>query len=128
VRFNIAVLPGDGVGPEVTTEGVKVLEAVGKRIGHSFNLDYAPIGGVAIDKSGVALPQETLAKCKKSDAVFLGAVGGPKWDDPRAKVRPEDGLLGLRKQLKLFRQPASGEGAPHAGRFHQLEAGCCQGR
>ncbi len=102
MRFNIAVLPGDGVGPEVAAEGVKVLEAVGKRFGHSFHLDYAPIGGVAIDEFGVALPGETLNKCKRSDAVFLAAVGGPKWDDPRAKVRPEDGLLGLRKQLKLF--------------------------
>lgn len=102
MRFRIAVLPGDGVGPEVAAEGVKVLKAVAKRFGHSFDLDYAPIGGVAIDEYGQALPAETLSKCKRSDAVFLGAVGGPKWDDPAAKVRPEDGLLGLRKALKLF--------------------------
>jgi 3-isopropylmalate dehydrogenase len=102
VRFNIAILPGDGVGPEVAAEGVKVLEAVGARFGHFFELDYGLIGGVAIDQFGVALPEETLRKCEKSDAVLMGAVGGPKWDDPTAKVRPEDGLLGLRKGLKLF--------------------------
>jgi len=102
VKFNIAILPGDGVGPEVAAEGVKVLEAVGARFGHFFELDYCPIGGVAIDQFGVALPEETLRKCEKSDAVLMGAVGGPKWDDPTAKVRPEDGLLGLRKGLKLF--------------------------
>lgn len=102
MRFNIAILPGDGVGPEVAAEGVKVLEAVGARFGHFFELDYCPIGGVAIDQFGAALPEETLRKCEKSDAVLMGAVGGPKWDDPTAKVRPEDGLLGIRKGLKLF--------------------------
>ena len=102
MKFDIAVLPGDGVGPEVAAEGVKVLEAVSRRFSHSFELDYGLIGGVAIDQFGVALPEETLRKCQKSDAVLLGAVGGPKWDDPRAKVRPEDGLLGLRKGLRLF--------------------------
>lgn len=102
MRFNIAILPGDGVGPEVAAEGVKVLEAVGARFGHFFELDYCPIGGVAIDQFGVALPEKTLRKCEKSDAVLMGAVGGPKWDDPTAKVRPEDGLLGIRKGLKLF--------------------------
>ena len=102
MRFNIVILPGDGVGPEVAAEGVKVLEAVGARFGHFFELEYCPIGGVAIDQFGVALPKKTLRKCEKSDAVLMGAVGGPKWDDPTAKVRPEDGLLGLRKGLKLF--------------------------
>lgn len=102
MKFNIAVLPGDGVGPEVTAEGVKVLEVVAKTFGRELALHYGDIGGVAIDKYGVALTEETLAMCKRCDAVLLGAVGGPKWDDPRAKVRPEDGLLGLRKGLKLF--------------------------
>ncbi|MBE0415060.1 MAG: 3-isopropylmalate dehydrogenase [Dehalococcoidia bacterium] len=102
MKFDITVLPGDGIGPEVAAEGVKVLEAVGKRYGHFFKLDYGLIGGVAIDQFGVALTKETLAMCKRCDAVLLGAVGGPKWDDPRAKVRPEDGLLGLRKGLRLF--------------------------
>ncbi len=102
MKFSIALLPGDGVGPEVATEGVKVLEAVGKRFGHEISFHHGDIGGIAIDKYGVALTKETLAMCQRCDAVLLGAVGGPKWDDPRAKVRPEDGLLGLRKGLRLF--------------------------
>jgi len=102
VQFNLAVLPGDGVGPEVTAEAVKVLKAVGSRFGHNFNLHYGLVGGVAIDETGVALSQDTLKMCQSSDAVLLGAVGGPKWDEPKAKVRPEDGLLTLRKRLGLF--------------------------
>jgi 3-isopropylmalate dehydrogenase len=102
VEFNLAVLPGDGVGPEVTTEGIKVLQAVGKRFNYSFNLHYGLVGGVAIDETGTALPEDTLKMCQHSDAVLLAAVGGPKWDDPKAKVRPEDGLLALRKGLGLF--------------------------
>jgi len=101
-QFNLAVLPGDGIGPEVTDEGVKVLKAVGEKFDHSFNLWYDLIGGAAIDKSGEALTADTLKMCKRCDAVLLGAVGGPKWDDPQAKVRPEDGLLALRKGLGLF--------------------------
>jgi len=102
VRFEITVLPGDGIGPEVVAEGIRVLEAVGRRFGHDFRLVYGDVGGVAIDKYGVALKDETLQVCKGSDAVLLGAVGGPKWDDPGARVRPEDGLLALRKGLGLF--------------------------
>ncbi len=102
MQFGVAVLPGDGVGPEVISEAIKVLEAVGGKFGHSFKLDYGLVGGVAIDKEGTALPQDTLNMCRRSDAVLLGAVGGPKWDDPQAEVRPEDGLLGLRKSLGLF--------------------------
>jgi 3-isopropylmalate dehydrogenase len=102
VRFSLVVLPGDGVGPEVVVEAVKVLQAVGSRFGHDFNLQYGLVGGVAIDETGTALPEDTMKLCKKSDAVLLGAVGGPKWDDPQAKVRPEDGLLALRKGLGLF--------------------------
>jgi 3-isopropylmalate dehydrogenase len=102
VNFNLIVLPGDGVGPEVTDEAVKVLKVVGKRFGHSFNLNNRLVGGSAIDAEGVAVSKDTLKLCKKSDAVLLGAVGGPKWDDPLAKVRPEDGLLELRKGLGLF--------------------------
>ncbi len=102
MEFNIAVLPGDGVGPEVVTEALKVLQAVGERFGHSFNSDEGLIGGVAIDTEGKALSYETLSICKQSDAVLLGAVGGSKWDDPQAKIHPEDGLLALRKGLKLF--------------------------
>lgn len=78
MQFNIVVLPGDGVGPEVASEGIKVLEAVGKKFGHNFNLDYRLIGGVAIDKEGVAISADTIKVCKKSDVVLHGAVGGPK--------------------------------------------------
>ena len=102
MQFNLAVLPGDGVGPEVASEAIKVLQATGDRFGHNFNLHYGLIGGVAIDETATALPEDTLKMCKSCDAVLLGAVGGPKWDDPRAKVHPEDGLLALRKRLGLF--------------------------
>jgi len=102
MKFELAVLPGDGIGPEVVAEAIKVLEAVGRRSGHEFVFHYGDIGGAAIDKHGVALTQETLKMCKRCHAVLLGAVGGPRWDDPLAKVRPEDGLLALRKGLGLF--------------------------
>jgi len=102
MQFNLAVLPGDGVGPEVTSEAIKVLQAIGKKFGHTFNLHYGLVGGVAIDETGTALPEDALKLCKNCDAVLLGAVGGPKWDDPKAKVHPEDGLLALRKELGLF--------------------------
>jgi len=101
-QFNLAVLPGDGIGPEVTDEGVKVLKAVGERFGHNFDLKYELIGGASIDDTGEALTRDCLKTCRQCDAVLLGAVGGPKWDDPQATVRPEDGLLALRKGLGLF--------------------------
>lgn len=100
--FKITTLPGDGVGPEVTAEAVKVLEAVGKKFGHSFKFTEALIGGVSIDATGSALTEEALNTCRSGDAVLLGAVGDPKYDDPQAKVHPEDGLLALRKGLGLF--------------------------
>jgi 3-isopropylmalate dehydrogenase len=102
VKFNLAVLPGDGVGPDVTSEAIKVLQAIGSRFDHNFNLHYGLIGGVAIDETGTALAGDTLKMCQSCGAVLLGAVGGPKWDDPKAKVHPEDGLLALRKGLGLF--------------------------
>ncbi len=102
MQFNLAVLPGDGVGPEVTYEGIKVLQAAGKKFGHSFDLHYGLVGGVAIDETGAALPEDTRKICQRCQAVLLGAVGGPKWDDPKARVHPEDGLLTLRKRLGLF--------------------------
>ncbi len=101
-RFVITVLPGDGIGPEVTAEAVRVLEAVGRRFGHIFEFHERLIGGAAIEATGSPLPEETLAQCRRSDAILLGAVGGPKWDDPTAPVRPEQGLLGLRKAFDLF--------------------------
>jgi 3-isopropylmalate dehydrogenase len=102
MEFNVAVLPGDGVGPEVVREALKVLQAVGKKFGHSFHYHDGLIGGVAIDTLGTALDNETLKMCKECDAVLLGAVGGFKWDDPQARIHPEDGLLALRKGLRLF--------------------------
>jgi 3-isopropylmalate dehydrogenase len=99
---HIAVLPGDGIGPEVTAEAVRVLRAVGERFEHAFSLDEALVGGCAIDRTGNPLPPDTLALCRSADAVLLGAVGGPKWDDPSAPVRPEQGLLALRKALGLY--------------------------
>lgn len=102
MQLNIGVLPGDGVGPEITAEAVKVLQAVSETCGHNLNLEYGLIGGVAIDEQGTALAPETLQMCRDSNAVLLGAVGGPKWDDPDAKIRPEDGLLAMRKSLGLF--------------------------
>jgi 3-isopropylmalate dehydrogenase len=97
-----AVLKGDGIGPEVVAEGLKVLEAVGQAYGHTFDFEEGLIGGIAIDETGSPLPDATLATCRDSDAILLGAVGGPKWSDPRAPVRPEQGLLGLRGELGLF--------------------------
>ncbi len=102
MQFNLAVLPGDGIGPEIITEAVKVLEAAGKGFGHSFSYTYGLVGGVAIEKEGAALSKETLKMCKGSDALLLGAVGDPKYDDPQAPLHPEDGLLALRKGLGLF--------------------------
>jgi 3-isopropylmalate dehydrogenase len=95
-------LPGDGIGPEVLAEAVKVLDAVADKYGHTFAYREGLIGGAAIDATGSALPDDTLARCKDSDAVFLAAVGDPRYDDPRAPVRPEQGLLGLRKALGVF--------------------------
>ena len=102
MRFSIAVLPGDGVGLEVTGEAVKVLEAVGRRFGHTFDLGYGRVGGGAIDETGTPLPDETVELIAGADAVLFGAVGGPKWDDPAARVRPEDGILAIRKDVGLF--------------------------
>jgi len=102
MQFDLAVLPGDGIGPEVADEGIKVLKTIGSRFGHTFNLHHGLVGGIAIDDTGTALPDDTLKTCRSCEAVLLGAVGGPKWDDPKAKVRPEDGLLALRKELALF--------------------------
>lgn len=96
------LLPGDGIGPEVVAQGERVLAAVARRFGHQFEFAHGMIGGCAIDRCGTPLPDDTLAQCKSSDAILLGAVGGPKWDDPTAKTRPETGLLRIRKELGLF--------------------------
>ena len=102
MNFNIAVIPGDGIGPEVIDESIKVLSKIGEKYNHNFEFEFLQAGGCAIDSLGTPLPDKTLEVCKKSDAVLLGAVGGPKWDDPNAKVRPEQALLGLRGGLNLY--------------------------
>ena len=102
MKARIAVLGGDGIGPEVTAEAVRVLQAVAEAFGHQFEFAEALIGGAAIDASGSPLPPRTIDACRSSDAVLLGAVGGPKWSDPSARVRPEQGLLDLRRTLGLF--------------------------
>lgn len=100
--YRILVTPGDGIGPEVIEEALKVLGRVEQVFGHEFAYEEELVGGAAIDAYGVALRPETLEKARASDAVLFGAVGGPKWDDPRASVRPEEAILGLRKGLGLF--------------------------
>ncbi len=100
--FSIVVLPGDGIGPEVMGEGVRVLQTVAEKYGHAFNISEDLVGGAAIDAYGTALREQTIQRCQGCHAVLFGAVGGPKWDDPQAPVRPEDGLLALRKALGLY--------------------------
>ncbi len=100
--FRITVLPGDGIGPEIMREAEKVLRAVEAKEGVNFTLSYQRIGGHAIDEDGTPLPPETVESCRNSDAVLLGAVGGPKWDGNPPEIRPEKGLLGIRKELDLF--------------------------
>jgi 3-isopropylmalate dehydrogenase len=102
MKAHIVVLPGDGIGPEVTAEALRVLDAVAAKGKHEFTYAERLMGGCSIDAHGTALTDEVLADCQRSNAVLLGAVGGPKWDDPRAKVRPEQGLLALRKGLGVF--------------------------
>ena len=102
MNYNIAVIPGDGIGPDIVAQAVLVLEKVGEKFGHTFTLKNVLAGGSAIDATGHCLPQETIDVCKASDAVLLGAVGGPKWDTLPGDQRPERALLGLRKELGLF--------------------------
>ncbi len=102
LNFNITLLPGDGIGPEVVSEAVRVLDVIASKHDHTIKFTERLMGGCSIDKFGSSLTDETLADCKSADAVLLGAVGGPKWDDPTAKDRPERGLLALRKGLGVF--------------------------
>ena len=102
MKATIVLLPGDGIGPEVVREGRAVLEAVAAHHGHLFDFTEHLIGGAAIDATGDALPGRTRVACERADAVLLGAVGGPQWDDPKAPVRPEQGLLAIRKALGLY--------------------------
>lgn len=103
MSYNIAIIEGDGIGPEVTAQSVVVLNAIADKFGHEFNYRYCLMGAIAIDKTGNPLPDETIEVCLNSDAILFGAIGHPKYDnDPSAKVRPEQGLLKLRKSLQLF--------------------------
>lgn len=103
MNFKIAKLPGDGIGPEIVEEAVKVLEAIGDKFGHKFDFEFGHVGAAAIDATGDPFPDETLQLCMASDAVLFGAIGDPKYDnDPKAKIRPEQGLLAMRKALGLY--------------------------
>ena len=102
MEFNITLLPGDGIGPEVVTEAVRVLDVIAHKCNHTFHYQERLMGGISIDQYGTSLTDETLADCQSADAVLFGAVGGPKWDDPNARDRPERGLLALRKGLGVF--------------------------
>src|SRR5688572_7421537 len=103
MKKNITIIEGDGIGPEVTKQSVRVLDAIAEQFNHEFHYTYALLGADAIDKTGSPLPQHTIDSCLDSDAILFGAIGHPKYDnDPEAKVRPEQGLLGLRKALQLF--------------------------
>jgi 3-isopropylmalate dehydrogenase len=102
LNAHIVLLPGDGIGPEIVEEGRRCLEAVAKRFGHTFTFEARDIGGIAIDKFGDPFPDDCLEAARRSQAVLLGAVGGPKWDDPKAKTRPEIGLFKIRSGLKLY--------------------------
>ncbi len=101
-EYKIAVVAGDGIGPEITAEAVRVLKVIGEKFNHKFDFDEVYAGGAAIDKFGEALPEESLKKCLESDAVLLGAVGGPKWDGMEGSKRPERALLGIRENLGLY--------------------------
>ena len=102
MNYKIAVIPGDGIGPEVVEQTVNILNCVGDKFKHVFEYEYLLAGGCAIDEKGTPLPDESLEACKKADAVLLGAVGGPKWDNPNAKIRSEQALLGLRGGMNLY--------------------------
>ena len=128
--YHITVLKGDGIGPDVVTEAMGVLECVGKKYGHDFVFNEKLAGGCAYDAYGEPLPEETLEACKNSDAILLGAVGGPKWDHLPANLRPEAGaLLKLRSSLGLYAnlRPAIIQGferrQPHQARNHRRQSG-----
>ena len=120
MHADIALLPGDGIGPEVTAAAVTVLRALARRHGHTFDFHEYDIGGIAIDRHGEPLPQATLHGCQQANAVLLGAVGGPKWSDPNAPVRPEQGLLKLRATLGVFANLRPVKPHPVAAKYSPL--------
>jgi 3-isopropylmalate dehydrogenase len=127
MKAQIAVLGGDGIGPEVCREGIKALTQIATQFNHQFDFQHALIGGIAIDTQATALSDETLALCASSDAILLGAVGGPKWSDPKAPVRPEQGLLKLRQALGLFANLRPVKPHPKALQFSPIKAEVLKG-
>ena len=123
----IAVLPGDGIGPEVCAEALRTLESVADAFGHAFELESGLIGGAAIDAHGDPLPPATIALCERADAVLLGAVGGPQWSDPESPVRPEQGLLGLRATLGVYANLRPVKPHPAGARQSPLKPGLLRG-
>jgi 3-isopropylmalate dehydrogenase len=122
MQAKILVLPGDGIGPEVTQQAVSVLQKVASKFGHQFDFDEALMGGIAIDQTGNPLPDETLARAEQADAILLGAVGGPQWSDPTASVRPEQGLLKIRQHFGLFANLRPVKAYPALAKFAPLRA------
>ena len=121
---HITIIPGDGIGKEVAEQAVLVIRKIESLFGHQFDIQEAYAGGAALDLFGVPLPEETIDLCKKSDAILLGAVGGPKWDQLPPELKPEKGILGLRKNLGLFANlrpariyPSLIDDSPLKGRF-----------
>ncbi len=126
MQCNVVLLPGDGIGPEVTAEAVKILRVVARLFGHEFAFAFHKMGGVALDELGTSLPEETVEACLAADAVFLGAVGGLRWDDPTAPDRPERGLLALRQRLELFANLRPVKVSPHLVSASPLRAALVQ--
>ena len=127
MKAKITVLAGDGIGVEVTAASVAVLQKVAAKYGHEFSFEDALIGGIAIDQTGSALPDETLRTAEQSDAILLGAVGGPKWDNPTAAVRPEQGLLKIRKHFELFANLRPVKVYPALSQYTPLRADLLEG-
>jgi 3-isopropylmalate dehydrogenase len=127
MKATITVLPGDGIGPEVINQSVAVLSKIASKYNHEFTFNEALIGGIAIDKTGTSLPSETLTTAEQSDAVLLGAVGGPKWDNPSASVRPEQGLLAIRRHFDLFANLRPVKAYPSLSQFTPLREDLLEG-
>ena len=121
MKAHIALLPGDGIGPEVCAEAAHALDAVAEGFGHRFEIERGSIGGAAIDAHGDPLPRSTLSLCERADAVLLGAVGGPKWSDPDAPVRPEQGLLKLRAALGVYANLRPARTIVPGGRYNDVD-------
>ncbi len=126
MKSTITLLPGDGVGPEIMQSAIQVLDWIASKHGHEFNYHQGLIGGIAIDKTGTSLPDETLRLAEQSDAILLAAVGGPKWDNPTASVRPEQGLLKIRKHFELFANLRPVKAYPVLTKFAPLRADLLQ--